>query len=368
MKPKTIIILILISILFSVNIAFGVKLKNIAEIQSKVKVPLIGYGLVVGLNGSGDSKGTIFTLQSLNNMMQRMGISLPPNKVKVKNIAAVMVTAEITPLDPVGGRIDVTVSSMGDASSLEGGMLLLTPLSAPNGDVMVWAQGAVSTGGFNAQAAGGNKISKNYTLVGRVPGGGLIEKRFEFLQDNKIIKIQLDTPDYTTASLLSDKIKEKIKYCSAEAISEKTINVIPQKDDITSGEMVSIIAELENIDIEPSSPARVVINERTGTIVAGAGVSIDAVALSHGNLTVKIKSTPIISQPESFSQGKTVKTAETEINAKEETARMIYLNEQTDVSELSRALNAIGATPRDIIAIFQALKSAGALHAELIIL
>ena len=361
-------VIISIILLFASAGAAIVPLKNIAKIQSKVRIPLLGYGLVVGLDGSGDSKGTIFTNQSLNNMMLRMGVTLPADKVKVKNIAAVMVTAEITPLDPIGSRIDVTVSSLGDASSLEGGILLLTPLSAPNGDVSAWAQGPVSTGGFNAQAGGGDRISNNYTLVGRVPGGGLIERQYSFPADNNIIKIQLEMPDYTTADRLSKKIKATVKNCSVEAVSEKTVHVIPLKRDFTAGDLISLISQIENLEIETSSPARIVINEKTGTIVAGANVIVEAVALAHGNLTIEIKSTPIISQPQPFSRGRTVVTADREVSAKEEIARMVYFDEATNISELAKALNGIGATPRDIISIFQALKSAGVLHAELIII
>ncbi len=347
--------------------ADAARLKDIAQIQSKVRVPLLGYGLVVGLDGTGDSKGTVFTLQSLRNMMQRMGISLPPDKVKVKNIAAVMVTGEITPLDPVGGRIDVTVSSLGDASSLQGGMLLLTPLSAPDGDVYCWAQGAISTGGFNARA-GGDQISKNYTLVGRIPSGGLIESMFEFPQERQVVKINLNDPDYTTASNVVQAIESEVTNCEVELLTEKNISIKSPGIDITPGSMIQLISKIENLEIETNSPARVVINEKTGTIVAGANVSIDAIALAHGNLTIEIKSTPLVSQPESFSRGQTVAASDEEIEAEEEVARMVYLEEKSNVSELAQALNSIGATSRDIIAIFQALKVAGALHAELIIL
>ncbi|MCP4633579.1 MAG: flagellar basal body P-ring protein FlgI [candidate division Zixibacteria bacterium] len=362
------IIVVLTLFLSSPLSASTAKIKDIAKIQSKVRIPLLGYGLVVGLNGTGDSKGTIFTIQSLQNMMQRMGMTLPPDKVKVKNIAAVIITGEMTPLDPVGGRIDVTVSSLGDAGSLEGGMLLLTPLSAPNGDVSAWAQGPVSTGGFNAQSGGGDKVSSNYTLVGRVPGGGLIEKQFAFPVDNDLIKIHLEMPDYTTADRLSKKLEKELPECKVEAISEKSIDVTPLRRGLNAGEITAMISKIENTEVETSSPARIVINEKTGTIVAGANVTVEAVALAHGNLIVEVESTPVISQPMPYSRGETVVTADNAITAKEEVARMVYFDEATNVSELAKALNAIGATSRDIISIFQALKSAGALHAELIII
>lgn len=297
-----------------------------------------------------------------------MGITLPADKVKVKNIAAVMVTGEITPLDQVGSRIDVTVSSLGDATSLQGGMLLLTPLSAPNGEVQAWAQGPVSTGGFNAQAAGGDQVSNNYTLVGRIPGGGLIERQFPVALDNNIIRIQLEMPDYTTANRMINKINSSVENCRVDAVSEKVINVTPLNDDFDSNDMIALISKIENLRIETSSPARIVINEKTGTIVAGAGVSVDAVALAHGNLTIEIKATPVISQPQPFSRGRTVVTADNEVSAVEEVARMVYLEETTNINELSKALNGIGASPRDIISILQALKRIGALHAELIII
>ncbi|MBD3169283.1 MAG: flagellar basal body P-ring protein FlgI [candidate division Zixibacteria bacterium] len=348
--------------------AAKVPLKDIARIQSKIKIPLLGYGLVVGLEGTGDSKGTIFTIQSLNNMMERMGITLPEDKVKVKNVAAVMVTSEVTPLEQVGGRIDVTVSSLGDASSLEGGMLLLTPLSAPTGEVIAWAQGPVSTGGFNAQGGGGDQVSNNYTLVGRVPSGGLIERRYPIPIDQNVIRVQLEMPDYTTADRLSKVVRDSVEGCRVEASSEKVVNIYPDDDSLSSGEMIALISRIENLEVETSTPARIVVNEKTGTIVAGANVSVDAIALAHGNLTVEIKSQPVISQPTPFSKGETVNTGDSEVSVSEEIARMVYLEESTRISDLARALNAIGATPRDIISILQALKKAGALHAELIII
>jgi len=345
-----------------------VRLKDIADIAGQADVRLFGYGLIVGLNGTGDGAGTQFTVQSLASMLTRLGVTVVPEQIKVKNVAAVMVTSTVTPEMKAGSHFDVTVSSMGDAQSLEGGVLLLTPLSGLDGRLFGYAQGPVSTGGFNVEAGGGSKVSKNYTLVGRVPGGGVLETelmQFEPL-DGKI-RIVLRNPDYTTIQRLAGAIND-VYYDAAVPIDRASVAVeIPPEFQVAGGK-VGFISSLEALTLSPDMPARVVINEKTGTIVAGEFVTIAPVALAHGAITIQISARPIISQPAPFSKGETVTQTQANIDVSESEANVIYMQESTNIHDVAQALNSIGATPRDIIAIFQALKKAGALRGELLII
>ncbi|OQX92725.1 MAG: hypothetical protein B6D58_01440 [candidate division Zixibacteria bacterium 4484_95] len=365
---KRIITLLTIVTVCGISLSTKVRVKDISHFQMENSTPLIGYGLVVGLDGTGDSKGTRFTIQSLVNMMERMGVTVDQEQVKVKNVAAVMVTAELMPYMAIGSKIDVTVSSMGDASSLQGGTLLFTPLADALGNVYAVAQGPIFIGGFNISSGAGDQFRNNYTLVGRVPGGANIEKQVEgeFLTNS--VKLHLENPDYTTASRLAGVIADKFSDVKAIAVDEANVEVFLPEAKRESGEMVKFFAEVENLEIEPDIPARVVINEKTGTIVAGQHVTISSVMLAHGNLNIEVKSTPLVSQPEAFSQGRTVLTREADITVEPEIARILYMEQQANIGDLAKALNSIGATPRDIIAIFQALKAAGSLRAELIIM
>jgi flagellar P-ring protein precursor FlgI len=345
-----------------------VRIKDIAKFQSENTIPLIGYGLVVGLDGTGDSRSTQFTIQSLVNMMERMGVTVEKNQVKVKNVAAVMVTGELSPFMTAGARIDVTVSSMGDASSLQGGTLLITPLADPAGNVYASAQGPISIGGFNISSGQGDKFINNYTLVGRVPNGAIIEKQPPVTQQLSSVKLRLQTPDFTTANRLAEAIIAKFPNSGAAAMDEANVHVNLPDTIQSSGDVVKFLASIENLEIVPDVPARVVINEKTGTIVAGEHVTISSVMLAHGNLNIEIKATPLVSQPEPFSQGNTVLTRDSQVSVQPESARIIYMEQQANIGDLSKALNEIGASPRDIIAIFQALRTAGALRAELVIM
>lgn len=364
---KTALIILIISLFVSLP-AGKVRVKDISRFQLENTVPLFGYGLVVGLDGTGDSKSTRFTIQSLVNMMERMGVTVDPGQVKVKNIAAVMVTAELAPYMSCGSKIDIMVSSMGDATSLQGGTLLYTPLADASGEVYAVCQGPISIGGFNISSGMGDQFRNNYTLVGRIPGGAVIEKQITGENDIGTIKLHLEIPDFTTANRLAIAINNKFKYVKAYAADEANIEIDIPDSLKKSGEMVKFFAEVESIEIEPDVSARVAINEKTGTIAAGKYVTIASVMLAHGNLNIEIKSTPLVSQPEPFSQGKTVLTREAEISVEAETARIMYIENQASIGDLAAALNDIGATPRDIIAIFQALKAIGALRAELVIL
>ncbi|UCE67808.1 MAG: flagellar basal body P-ring protein FlgI [Candidatus Zixiibacteriota bacterium] len=366
-KKRSLIVFTLLFIGWQTAIS-GVRLKDIAAFQLDNDLQLIGYGLVVGLDGTGDSKSTIFTLQTLTNMMERMGITLSPDKVKVKNVAAVMVTAQLPSSARLGSKIDCTVSSLGDAGSLQGGMLLITQLSGTDGAVYATAQGPISIGGFNAQTTGGDKITENYALVGRIPGGAIIEKERPVDANPEFLSLNLFNPDFTTCRRAADKINAVIEPGAAVARNEGSLTVrIPSAFRIPGG-LVNLISRMESLEVIPDAVARVVINEKTGTIVAGEYVTLSAVALAHGNLKIEIKAEPQVSQPEPFSRGRTVLTRDSEIVAEAEEARIIKFEEKANIGDLAEALNEIGATPRDIIAIFQALKLAGALRAELVIM
>jgi len=345
------------------------RIKDIARINTESETDLIGYGLIIGLDGTGDSKSVPFTRQSLANMMERMGMTVDANEIKIKNAASVIVTARISSNNRVDDRIDITVSSVGDASSLQGGTLLMTPLSTAAGDVYATAQGPVSIGGFNVQVDEGNKIVNNYTLVGRVPGGAKITRRMQNAGsgNDKDILIILRSADYATAAAVTGKIN--IKYgLTAYTEDASTIRVIVPDSLQYRNERGRFIADIGQLKVTPDQSARVVINERTGTIVAGNNVSIAPVAIAHGNINVNIKSFPVISQPEPFSEGETVVTAEYQLSVDNEKARVIHFQETVALADVATALNSIGATPRDIIAIFEALKQAGALRAELVII
>jgi flagellar P-ring protein precursor FlgI len=347
----------------------SVRLKDISHIAGPGATSLFGYGLIVGLDGTGDGQGTGFTTQTLANMLRRMGITLDAGQMKVKNVAAVMVTARITPRMIRGERFDVTVSSLGDAKSLRGGTLLMTPLSARDGTVHGYAQGPVSTGGFAVEGGGGGaSVTRNYNLVGRVPGGGLVETAmFQLPTESGSLELVLNSPDWTTAHRITEAIRLEFGMI-AEARQPALISIRIPEQYKSSAARAEFMASLEKIRIDPDQVARVVINEKTGTIVAGEHVSIAPVAIAHGGITVEIQNTPVISQPAPFSQGETVVETESGITVTDETAHVVYVPGASSIKEVAESLNAIGATPRDIIAIFQALKEAGALRAELIIL
>ena len=370
MKKITVFIVVLsfCIALFANSAANKVRVKDISRFQVENTLPLFGYGLVVGLEGTGDSRSTRFTVQSLVNMMERLGVTVSSDQVKIKNVAAVIVTTDLAPYMSCGSKIDVLVSSIGDASSLQGGTLLYTPLANASGAVYALAQGPISIGGFNISTGMGDEIRSNYTLVGRIPGGATVEKQVPEGLSTNSIKLHLEIPDYTTINRLSEVINNKFKDVRAVASDEANIEITIPESMKEPGELVKFFAEVENLEIVPDVPARVAINEKTGTIVAGENVTIASVMLAHGNLNIEIRATPLVSQPAPFSQGKTVLTRDTDISVETETARILYIEQQANIGDLAISLNEIGVTPRDIIAIFQALKAVGALRAELIIL
>jgi flagellar P-ring protein FlgI len=345
-----------------------VRIKDICAFQDQQEVELLGYGLVVGLDGTGDGTGTQFTTRAIANMMERMGLTVEVDKLKVKNIAAVLVTGTISSARTSGSYFDVTISSVGDASSLQGGTLLMTPLSDAGGVVHATAQGSVSIGGFNVQVDEGNKIVNNYTLVGRVPNGGKVTNAIAQIEGaQREFFLSLANPDFTTSHRVAERINMKYGNVSY-AVDAGSVKVVVPDSILFPTLRSKFMSDVGQLQVVPDNIARVVINEKTGTIVAGQHVTIEPVAVAHGTITVNIQSRPVISQPEPFSSGETVVTQEPTIVVDQQTARVVNLEESVTLSDVANALNKIGATPRDIIAIFQALKQAGALRAELVVL
>jgi flagellar P-ring protein precursor FlgI len=363
---KRITIFIFSVLLLSVCIA-GTRIKDIAYVQGVRGQQLIGYGLVVGLNGTGDSQRSTFTLQSVASMLKRFGITVAQNDLRLRNVAAVMVTCTAPGFSREGGVVDVIVSSLGDATGLQGGTLLLTPLSGLDGNVYAMAQGPMSVGGMGV-SAGGSEVRRNHTAAGRIPGGAILEKAIpsSFSKDSTVF-IVLNQTDFTTADRVGQAVNTKYQG-SAMARDGSTISVTVPDLFRTEGKIIDFISQIELLEISPDVAARVIINERTGTIVIGGNVSILPVAISHGGLNIEIQSTPVISQPEPFSQGKTVATKMTTVAAGEDSVQVYALSGAATVQDVAKALNAMKVSPRDIIAIFQALKEAGALKAELVII
>jgi flagellar P-ring protein FlgI len=341
--------------------AFAERIKDIASFEGVRTNQVIGYGLVVGLDGTGD-KG-LATMQSIANMLKSTGLTVKPNDVKAKNTAAVMVIATLPPFPKPGVKIDALVSTIGDAKSLQGGTLLMAPLKGPDSVVYAVAQGPVSIGGFIG-GGGETTVQKNHLAAGRVPEGVTIEKDPNFmLGNNGEIKIFLNKSDFTTASGLVKRINEEMKSEIAFTIDSSAIRLrIPQE---YRNRIVELITIIEAIDVSVDVPAKIVINERTGTIVIGDKVKIAPVAVAHGNLTIEIKTDYKVSQPKPFAPQKaeTVVVPERDVSVKEQKASLIEVSGAT-LGDLVRALNALGVTPRDLISILQALKASGALRAE----
>ncbi|RMG74943.1 MAG: flagellar basal body P-ring protein FlgI [Nitrospirae bacterium] len=361
MKKTLLAFMVLILLLSSAG--WAERLKDIAFVEGVRDNQLVGFGLVVGLNGTGD-KGKA-TLQGIANMLSRMGLRVDPKDIKAKNVAAVMVTATMPPFPRPGLKLDATVSAIGDAKNLQGGTLLMTPLKGPDGRVYAIAQGPVSIGGFQA-GGGGTGVQKNHPTVGRVPEGAIVERDVFFdLNSRKELKLILKEPDFTVATNTMRTINSLLKGEYAKATDPSTVLLTVPEDYL--GRAVELMRLIENVNIPTDSPARVVINEKTGTVVIGSNVRISPVAIAHGGLTIEITTNYAVSQPEPFSQGKTQVVPQTEVNAKEKEAHLIEVS-GTTLGEVVRALNSMGVTPRDLIAILQALKASGALKAELEIL
>lgn len=364
MRFKIFLFVILLGLIINASLAHAIRIKDIASVKGFRANQLVGYGLVVGLDGTGDDDKTVFTIQSLVSMLEKMGIVVDAEEVEVDNVAAVMVTADLPAFAKVGTRLDVTVSSLGNAENLQGGTLLMTPLKASNGEVYAVAQGPVSIGGFAFAGAAGSSIQKNHPTVAKVPSGAIIEKEIILdIDERSSVNIVLQSPDFTTSLRMAKAIELVLGSGQAESIDAGTVKVnIPQN---FNGNFVSFISSIENLEITPDSIAKIILNERTGTVVMGANIRISTVAVSHGGLSIIIKEQPTVSQPLPFSQGGTVVVPQTELQVAEQQAELILLPEGASIGEVVRALNAIGVTPRDLIAVLQAIKAAGALHAVL---
>ncbi len=344
------------------------RIKDIAYLQGVRSKQLIGYGLVVGLNGTGDTQRSTFTLQSVTSMLKRFGITVPQADLRLRNVAAVMVTTTAPGFAKEGGVVDVTVSSMGDATNLGGGTLLMTPLSGIDGSVYAMAQGAISVGGSSVRQSG-NEVRRNHTAVGRIPGGAILERAISSeVGRDSTLAIVLTQADFTTANRVAEQVNTKFGNKIAIANDGSTISLVVPNDFRQNGRLVEFISLVELLEVLPDVAARVIINEKTGTVVVGGAVSLLPVAISHAGLNIDIQSTPVISQPNAFSQGQTVATQLTTVSAQVDSSIVMAFDGAATVQDVAKALNALKVTARDIIAIFQALKEVGALKAELVII
>ncbi|MDO9281102.1 MAG: flagellar basal body P-ring protein FlgI [Methylotenera sp.] len=348
----------------SIQPAYAERLKDLASIQGVRTNQLLGYGLVVGLDGTGDqTTQTPFTVQSIISMMQQMGVSLPPGtSLQLKNVAAVMVTSALPAFAQPGQNLDITVSSMGNAKSLRGGTLLMTPLKGADGQIYAIAQGNLVVGGVGA-AANGAQTQVNHLSVGRVSAGATVERAVPGnLSQAEFVNLELKESDFSTATLVVDAINRRFGKNTAFAQDGRVIRVQPPID--TS--RVAFLAALESINVVPAtSSAKVIINARTGSVVMNQTVTLESCAVSHGNLSVTINTEPVISQPGPLSSGQTVVTARSQIDINKEPGKVVKLDNGANLSDVVKALNAIGATPQDLVAILQAMKAAGSLRAEL---
>jgi len=353
----TILLLILVA-----GPALAVRVKDLVEIQGVRENKITGYGLVVGLNGTGDKSGSEFTIRSLANMLRNMGIQVDQSSLKVKNVAAVMVTASLPPFARSSQKLDCTVSSLGDSSSLAGGTLISTPIYGPDGKVYALAQGPVSVGGFAVGGSSGTGVTKNFPTVGTIPGGAIVERSINQILGEKLTLI-MNNPDFTTAKRMVGSINKHIGQETAMASDLSTIRVAVPDD--YRDRLVDFVSMIENIDVVPDSRAKVIINERTGTVVMGDDVRISTVAIAHGNLSIKITEEPQISQPAPFSGGVTAMTPQTGVVVEEGGRRLVMLPGSATIGDLIGALNAIGVSPRDLVIILQCIKRTGSLYADL---
>ncbi len=340
------------------------RLKDITTIQGVRSNQLIGYGLVVGLDGTGDqTTQTPFTVQSIISMMQQMGVNLPPGtNLQLKNVAATMITSSLPAFAQPGQTLDVTVSSMGNAKSLRGGTLLMTPLKGADGQVYAIAQGNLVVGGVGA-SANGSQTQINHLGVGRISDGATVERALpSSISQTGSFNLELKESDFSTASIVVNAINSRFGNNTAFALDGRVIKV----DAPANFSRVAFLANLETIEISPAAtPARIILNARTGSVVMNKAVTLDSCAVSHGNLSVVINTSPVISQPGAFSNGQTISTAVSQIDINKEPGKVLKLNNGANLSDVVKALNAIGATPQDLLAILQAMKAAGSLHADL---
>ena len=345
--------------------AQAARIKEVATVQGVRSNPLVGYGIVVGLDGTGDqTTSTPFTTQSINALLQQMGVTVPAGtSMQLKNVAAVMVTAALPAFAQPGQTMDVNVSSLGNAKSLRGGLLIATPLKGADGQIYALAQGNLIVGGAGA-SAGGSKVQINHLSAGRIPEGATVERSVPTpLNQGDSLQLDLNSSDYNTAREVARAINNRMGDGTAQALNGRVVKVrMPESADAR----VNFMADIENLDvIAAPAAARVVINARTGSVVVNSAVTISPCAVAHGNLSVTISSTPVVSQPNALSQGQTVQGEKADITINQQAGSLIQLPLGTKLTDVVKALNSLGATPMDLLAILQAIKSAGALNAEL---
>ena len=343
-----------------------VRVKDVARVQGVRDNSLYGYGLVVGLSGTGDkATSSPFTPQTIVSMLQRLGIAVPVDRLESKNVAAVVVTAKLPPFVKLGATIDVTVSSLGDASTLQGGTLLLTPLQGPDGRVYALAQGPLSVGGITASGASGETVQRNHPTVGRIPNGAMVEREVPTTLDSTAVTLTLQQADFTTAVRMAEAINGAGLGPVARAVDPSTVTVsVPPQE---QPRFMQFVARIEGVTLKVDTPARVVINERTGTVIMGSQLRIATVAVAHGNLTIQIKEEKQVSQPPPFAPrgAQTVVVPRSDVTIKEEKRQLVLVPEGASIGDVVQGLNALGVTPRDLISILQAIRQSGALAADL---
>jgi flagellar P-ring protein precursor FlgI len=341
------------------------RIKDIADFEGVRENQLVGYGLVVGLNGTGDSlRNSPFTRQSLAAMLERLGVNATNGNLNTRNVAAVMVTADLPAFAAQGSRIDVTVSALGDSRSLAGGQLLVTPLIGADQQVYAVAQGSLAIGGFSAEGASGSTVSRGVPTAGRIASGALVERELEFdIANQTQLRLALRNPDFTTARRMADAINTALGSSAARAANPGAI--VLQRPAEFSGDMVALIGTIENLEIQVDSPARIVIDESSGIVVMGENVRVSTVAIAQGNLTISVSEQPFVSQPAPFSRGETLAVPQSQVGIEEDEGDLIVVPGGVELKQLVDGLNALGVAPRDMISILQALKAAGAIQAEI---
>lgn len=341
------------------------RIGDIAHIEGIRENSLVGYGIVVGLNGTGDRKQSLISLQALASALKKMGVQVPAGSMTISNVAAVFVTATLPPFARQGNRIDVTVSSTADAKSLEGGLLLLTPLSAADGQVYASAQGPLTLGGYSV-AAGGNLKQSNHPTVARVPAGAIVERDTAIeLRSAKELTLVLSKPDFGTADRIAKRLQSTFSPGLATLVDSGTVLV---HAGLVSEPVPELLARIESLTVAVGNRAKIAVNERTGTIVMGGDILLSPVAVMHGGLSISVETRYTVSQPNALASGQTVTVPETTVAAKDKPANQITLKEGATVEDLVRGLQAIGATGRDVISILQTMQAAGGLHAEIEVL
>jgi flagellar P-ring protein FlgI len=355
----------ILALIFATPAHAASRIKDLVEIEGVRDNQLIGYGLVVGLQGSGDSlRNAPFTKQSLEAMLERLGVNTRDANLQTKNVAAVLVTASLPAFATQGSRIDVSVSAVGDAKSLEGGTLLVTPLAGADGQVYAVAQGTMTVGGFAAGGASGSTVSRGVPTNGRIPNGASIERelRFDFASQTEL-RFSLRNPDFTTARRIASAINTNLGVAAAQASNPTT--VVLAKPIGFPGDMVELIGRIERLNVEPDSAAKIVVDEASGIVVMGNDVRVSTVAVAQGSLTISVQETPSVSQPAPFSQGATAVVPQSNVGVEEGTGGLAIVRGGAPLKDLVDGLNALGVGPRDLIGILQALKAAGAVQADI---